>query len=62
MIRGWRNDPRWIEHYRLRDERSAQRQIERINMESQMIQTQRDLERSFERLRRPSLTMTTDWV
>ena len=35
MIRGWRNDPRWVEFYKQRDLDRLQREIQRMRLEAQ---------------------------
>ena len=56
MIKGWRNDPKWVEFYRLRDERRIQREIERMKMMAQMQALSDDIERSLRTLERKPLT------
>lgn len=34
-MRGWRNDPAWVKHYRERDERRAQREIEFVTLKAE---------------------------
>lgn len=51
MIRGWRLDPRWVEHYAKRDHDRIHREIERIKMEYQMEQLRADAEAAARRLR-----------
>lgn len=36
MIRGWRNDPRWVEHYAKRDHDRIAREIERIKWQHKL--------------------------
>ena len=56
MIKGWRNDPKWVEFYRLRDERRIQREIESMKMMAQMQALSDDIERSLRTLERKPLT------
>ena len=53
MIKGWRNDPRWIEHYAKRDEDRAQRQFERVKLEHDMAMLDRRIADSVERMKNP---------
>ena len=33
MVKGWRNDPHWVEHYQKRDSDRLERQFQRIKSE-----------------------------
>lgn len=57
MVRGWRNDPRWVEFYKRRDEERAQREIMRLNLELQMRQNAEALDRAIERMTRKPLSV-----
>lgn len=48
MIRGWRNDPRWVEHYQRRDKERAEREIEFRKMRMEAVNAEL-LRRSLER-------------
>lgn len=51
MIRGWRNDPRWVEYYAKRDAEMAQRAAER-----QMLSMQVESDLVFRALRNKDKT------
>ena len=51
MIRGWRNDPRWVEFYKQRDNERAERQVQFAKLEMQTryeLRLQQALERARE--------------
>lgn len=53
MVKGWRNDPRWVELYERRSRERLQREIDRIKIEFHMRQSAEDLEMKMRSLRRP---------
>ena len=52
MKRGWRNDPAWVEHYRLRDERRIQKEIELMKFNVDQVMLQERLSASIAAMRR----------
>ena len=55
MIRGWRNDPRWVEFYAKREFEREQRQIKRIQEEILLQQLIEESEASMRRIKWPTV-------
>ena len=55
MIKGWRNDPKWVEHYQKRDDDRAMRRMDRVRSEIHAEQ----LRATVERLRKPPVMWAT---
>lgn len=51
MIRGWRNDPMWVEHYKKREQERLDLEVQRLKLEAQMMQSQREINRLVDNLR-----------
>lgn len=47
MIKGWRNDPRWVAHYNKRDAERRERAIERAKRDLMRVVKMIDLDRLF---------------
>ncbi len=60
MIRGWRNDPRWVEFYKKRDEERIDRAVERERLRIKMEMDERHAKRLMLALEKKPLT-TADW-
>lgn len=58
MIRGWRNDPAWVEFYQRREQERSQRRLERLRMEMQIAV---DNERAEAQLRTLRTLKPKDW-
>lgn len=53
MVKGWRNDPRWVEIYERRDRERIERAIARMKAEHQLQMTRADADRAVAQLQRP---------
>lgn len=52
MIKGWRLNPLWVEHYAKRDKARLERQLQRAQIEVRQEMLNIDMERAIKRLTR----------
>jgi hypothetical protein len=53
MIKGWRNDPRWVAFYAMRDRERIEREIGRLKAETAIAMKNADVDRAVRQLQRP---------
>jgi hypothetical protein len=61
MIRGWRNDPRWVEFYKKRDEERARREMQRAEIEMQLRLNESRVDQAIKAMQRRPLIKDMTW-
>jgi hypothetical protein len=58
MIKGWRNDPRWVEFYAKRNRERMQREIDRLKAETAIAMDNARADAQMERIHAKPLRAT----